>query len=126
MKPRAIVISSAFAAAVALLAFEKESQAQLVIKNPNDHPAYRAELEPHGDISFWHRYYGYRYYGRYAAVGDPEFGAGFRASIELGDPAFIPKLNNTVAISFGFDVTNCLYCPRGYGFTIWTPITMQW
>jgi len=126
MKVHATVASSVLAV-VAFASMEAESQAAVVIKNPNDHPAYRAELEPHGNIVFWHRYYGYRYRGyRYAGVGDPEFGAGFRASIELGDPAFIPKLNNTVAISFGADITNCRFCPRGYGFTIWTPITMQW
>ena len=95
----------------------------MVIKNPNDHPDYRVELEPHGNVILWHRYYHSRYRA-YRGIGDPEFGAGFRASIELADPAFIPKLNNTVAISFGADITNCQRCYDD--FTLWVPVAMQW
>ena len=124
MKARAIVGSSVLAV-VALLASAEEAQAALVIKNPNDHPQYRVELEPHGNLVLWRRYYSSRYRGRsFHGVGDPEVGAGFRASIELADPAFIPKLNNTVAISFGLDVTNCQYCYKD--FSLFLPVTMQW
>ena len=125
MNVRATIAGSVLALA-AVISYESEAAAQLIVKNPNDHPQYRVELEPHGDLSPWHRYYGYHYGRRYGDFGDPEFGGGFRASIELADPAFIPKLNNTVAISFGFDVTNCRFCPRSYGFSLFTPVTMQW
>jgi hypothetical protein len=89
------------------------ARADLVIKHPNDHPDYRVELEPHGTLTIFHTDFGGTRapdYYRYGAFGTPEFGAGFRASIELVDPGFIPKLNNTFGITFGFDVTNCRYC----------------
>jgi hypothetical protein len=114
-------------AAAGVTAVSLEAEARTVIKNPNEHPDYRVELEPHGNVILWHRYYGYGRSlrgSRYDAFGSPEFGAGLRATIELGDPAFIPKLNNTVGITFGFDVTNCLYCRED--FEIWTPIGLQW
>jgi hypothetical protein len=125
MKALTVFTSSALAAA-ALVALAPEAAAS--IKNPNDHPDYRVELEPHGTAIFWrYRYAGYYHRGRGARYfGDPEFGAGFRASIELADPAFIPKLNNTVAISFGVDLTNCRFCDVRYDFWIWTPVTLQW
>ncbi|WP_437732917.1 hypothetical protein [Sorangium sp. So ce1335] len=122
MKALPSLVSVALAGAT-LLTLAPEAQAN--IKNPNDHPDYVAELEPHGNFVFLHRDYGLRRYrGRYAGVGDPELGLGFRATIELADPAFIPRLNNTVGISFGLDITNCTYCYRDY--TIWSPVTMQW
>ncbi|WP_437569518.1 hypothetical protein [Sorangium sp. So ce542] len=123
MKALPSLVSVALAS-VTLLTLAPEAQAN--IKNPNDHPDYVAELEPHANFVFLHRDYGLRRYGRryYDDFGDPEFGLGFRATIELADPAFIPRLNNTVGISFGLDFTNCTYCRRD--FTIWSPVTMQW
>lgn len=111
------------AGAVAFLS-APEAHADSVIKQPNRHPVYRAELEPHVNILPWHRNYGgYRGNG----FGDVEFGGGFRASIEIADPAFIPKINNTVAITFGVDFTNnnCgRYC--GHSFSFWSPVALQW
>lgn len=123
MKALPSLVSVALAGA-AFVALAPEAQAN--IKNPNDHPDYVAELEPHGNLVLFHRDYGLRGLRRnyYSGFGDPEFGVGFRATIELGDPAFIPRLNNTVGISFGLDITNCLYCYDD--FTLWTPVTMQW
>ncbi|AUX26622.1 hypothetical protein SOCEGT47_071920 [Sorangium cellulosum] len=121
MKALPSLVSVALAGAT-LLALAPEAQAN--IKNPNDHPDYFAELEPHGNFVFWRRDYGLRNYRRYRDFGDPEFGVGFRATIELADPAFIPRLNNTVGISFGLDLTNCRYCYDD--FTLWSPVTMQW
>lgn len=123
MKALTLLVSTAIASA-SLLALVPEAAAS--IKNPNDHPDYRAELEPHATFI---GYRAYRYGGaprgsRYKYFGDPEIGAGFRATIELGDPAFIPKINNTVGISFGVDFTNCQYCRRD--FWIWMPVTLQW
>ncbi|AUX47923.1 hypothetical protein SOCE26_094490 [Sorangium cellulosum] len=108
-------------AGVALVALAPEAQAN--IKNPHDHPDYTAELEPHGNLAFWRRDYGLRGYRRYRDF-DTEFGVGFRATIELGDPAFVPKINNTVGISFGVDITNCRYCYDD--FTLISPVTLQW
>lgn len=121
MKALPSLVSVALAGAT-LLALAPEAQAN--IKNPNAHPDYVAELEPHANFVFWRRDYGLRNYRRYRNFGDPEFGVGFRATIELADPAFIPRLNNTVGISFGLDLTNCRWCRDD--FTLWTPVTMQW
>ena len=123
MNTRMFLVAGMAAGAIALL-LAPEAHAETVIKQPNAHPAYRAELEPHLDILPWHRNYGYGYGRGYNGVGDVEFGAGFRASIEIADPAFIPKLNNTVAISFGIDFSNCRYCRQDFSF--WSPIELQW
>jgi len=125
MKTRTIsrFLAAGFVAAGALVAFTPEAHAvNWVIKNPSDHPAYRAELEPHANfILFRRRYGGGRYYN------GAEFGGGFRASIELADPMFVKKINNTIAITFGVDVTNCRYC-RDYrdNYLIWSPVALQW
>jgi hypothetical protein len=126
MNVRATVASSVLAV-FALVSYGSQAEAQTVIKNPGDHPRYRAELEPHGTLSIWSRYYGGRYYrGRFGnGVGDPEGGVGFRAAIKIVDPGFIPKINDTVAISFGVDITNCNGCAR-YDFSIWSPVALNW
>jgi hypothetical protein len=107
-----------------LLAASRAKADDLVIKEPNAHPDYKVELEPHGDIILF----------RYAGAGndlyrgrglEPEFGAGFRATIELGH-GFIPKLNNTFGISFGIDATNCRFCQNNVDFRVFTPVTLQW
>jgi hypothetical protein len=124
MRAHTILVSGLLAAS-AFFAFASGAEARPVIKNPNDHPDYRAELEPHATFIFWHARY-HKYSKAYRGFGDPEFGAGFRASIELADPAFIPKINNTVAITFGVDITNfnCRGCRND--FYIWSPIGVQW
>ena len=124
MRAHTILVSGLLAAS-AFFAFASSAEARPVIKNPNDHPDYRAELEPHATFIFWHARY-HKYAKAYRGFGDPEFGAGFRASIELADPAFIPKINNTVAITFGVDITNfnCRGCRND--FYIWSPIGVQW
>ncbi len=119
-----ILVAGATAGAIALL-FAPEAHAESVIKQPNRHPVYRAELEPHIDILPWHRNYG----GRFGnGLGDVEFGAGFRASIEIADPAFISKINNTVAITFGVDFTNnnCGHFSCNRSFSFWSPVALQW
>lgn len=122
MRSNTLVVS-AVVAVTSWLGWSSTAAAQVVIKNPNAHPEYRAELEPHGNLILWHRYY-HRRYRVYRDFGDPEAGAGFRATIELGDPAFIPKLNNTVGITFGIDLTSCRYCRDDV--TLWFPVGLQW
>src|SRR4051812_38970038 len=108
MNKRTLLAAALAAGAIALplTLITSEARADLVIKQPDRHPQYRVELEPHLNLQLWHRDYGF---GHYKGFSDTEFGAGFRASIEIADPAFIPKLNNTVAITFGVDFTNCHY-----------------
>jgi hypothetical protein len=126
MAARKILVTG-FLATASLLALASEAEARPTIKNPNDHPEYRAELEPHANFILWHgSHYGRGRYGKYRGFGDPEFGGGFRATIEIADPAFIPKINNTVGITFGIDFTNCRYCDRRQDFTVWNPVGLQW
>jgi hypothetical protein len=122
MRSSTLVVASAFALS-AWLGWSGVAEARTVIKNPNEHPDYRAELEPHGNLILWHRYY-HRRYRAYNDFGDPEGGLGFRATIELGDPAFVPQINNTVGITFGIDVTSCRYCSDDV--TLWFPVGLQW
>src|SRR5678816_2973995 len=125
MRVRTIAVSSLVAAAA--LTTTAWANAQLVIKNPHDHPDYRVELEPHLHMVPWHWGYHGRYYAyRNTVFGYPEFGGGFYVAIELADPAFIPKLNNTVGILFGVDFTNCRYCYRNEDFRLYTPAALQW
>ncbi len=122
MKALTILASTAVAAAT-LVALAPEAAAS--IKDPNDHPQYRAELEPHFTTTlFRYKYAGINRGRKFRTFGDPEWGAGFRASIEIGDPMFIPKINNTIAITFGGDITDCYYCYRDYW--IWSPVALQW
>jgi hypothetical protein len=117
-----LFISAAFAAG-ALVAAAPEAQAvDWIIKNPGSHPGKSVELEPHANIIAFRRNYG----GRYGSRGyGAEFGGGFRASIELADPMFIKSINNSIAISFGIDVTHCRYCFRDE-FLLWSPVALQW
>jgi len=119
------LLAAGFVAASAFVAYTPEAGAvDWVIKSPSQHPDYRAELEPHANIILY-RFRGYGG-GRYRTFGDPELGGGFRASIELGDPLFIPKINNTIAITFGLDVTQCRFCSYRENYSIWSPVALQW
>lgn len=121
---RVVTWSTALAAAVtALVAPAGEASAQ-TIKTPNGHPAYRAELEPHLTLAMFNRGL-WRYGSGRRGWGDPGVGAGFRASIEIADPAFIKKLNNTVAITFGADLTTCDWCYRDNA-QLYLPVGLQW
>lgn len=117
---------SGFLAFSAFATVASVAEARPTIKNPNDHPDYRAELEPHGNFIFWHGRYGRSFDRRYNGFGDPEIGGGFRATIEVADPAFIPKINNTVGVTFGIDLTNCYYCYGNKKFAVYNPVGLQW
>lgn len=122
---RALSALTGTVVAASALLLSQEASAQLIIKNPSDHPDFRAELEPHGVLVPWGDSFGYsnRYgYNRYAFAG----GIGFRATIKVADPV-IPRLNNTIGVTFGLDFTNCSYCYYGQEqFSFWTPVGAQW
>ena len=121
MRHRLLLVSALSLLGAIALPLRAEA-ADWIIKNPNDHQSGSVELEPHANFIFWHRNYGG---GRgYKGTGDLEFGAGFRATIEIVDPGFVPKINDTVGITFGLDVTNCRYCTKD--FTLWTPVGLNW
>jgi hypothetical protein len=123
MRALATLAGAVVAASTLLLA--QEANAQLIIRNPGDHPDFRAELEPHGLLVPWGDSFGYgHYYGRYDYAAAA--GIGFRATIKVADPV-IPRLNNTIGVTFGLDFTNCGYCYYGKEqFSFWTPVGAQW
>lgn len=110
------------------------ASAQLIIRNPGDHPDYRVEIEPHGTVGLFHRNFGgFDGNNLNNGFGNPDIGAGFRVSVEIADPV-IPRLNNTIALSFGLDLTNCSnYCYNNnnrlssYGTQFYAPEAgVQW
>lgn len=122
MKTPAAFYAGACAIA-AILTFAPRADAQMIIKNPKDHPPYVAELEPHLDVLPWGTPIGYRRYGGYYGRSGVELGGGFRATIKIADPV-IPTLNNSIGITFGLDVSNCHFCSRDW--SLWTPVGANW
>lgn len=121
-RTKKLAFSAGFAVAALVASTPDALAVDWVIKSPSAHPTYRAELEPHLNILLYRAsYFGrgtYRRSSRFAEVG-----GGFRASIEIGDPLFIPKINNTIAISFGLDTNSCRYCRYA---ELWSPVALQW
>lgn len=89
------------------------------IQRAGDHVHYGAEIEPHLVLQ-WANERGY----------DEGFGFGARASIVLIDNGPLPMLNNTLAVSFGLDLT--FFDDDLYGtldrdaVQIWLPVAAQW
>ena len=86
-----------------------------IIKQPDQHPSYIAELDVHGLFAYWG---GPFLLGRYGTVG---FGPGFRASFNILKNGFLPNVNDSVAIGVGaelvFDIDNTV--------RLVTPIVLQ-
>lgn len=123
-------LSAASAASVAAVALAclapSDARAETIIKVPGDHPHYSLELEPQAVLGWGHLYRG------------GGFGVGARFSIPVMHNGFIKTINNSVAISFGFDwlrYGGCYYYDVrgrdrfGYGcgasYLIF-PVAMQW
>src|SRR5687768_12541502 len=103
-------IGSLIAATLAtVLAASTPPQAELIIKNPGDHPDYVFEVEPHALLG---------YAGPFEK-GKSDFGAGFRGTLILLNNGFIPSINNSVGIGFGADI----FFKHG---TFFIPVVMQW
>lgn len=107
----------ALASATTLMPSASSAQ-ESTIKTPGDHPQYAVEIEPH--VLFgWDSLF----------PGD-SFGIGARFSIPLVDRAFVPKINDTVAITFGADLMHfdgCyvagLSCSANF---LLLPVALQW
>ncbi len=104
------------------------SVASAQIKRPGAHVRYSAELEPHGVIQ-WDGPRGF----------DEGLGLGFRASIPIFHNGPIAKINNNMAIGFGFDWSFFSDpCNRNYyndvivvgadcsASDLWLPVVLQW
>lgn len=104
------------------------SVANAQIKRPGAHLHYDVELEPQGVIQ-WDGPSGF----------DEGFGFGFRAAIPLFHNGPIPKINNNMAIGFGFHwaffddpcTSRYFYDVRVFGpdcsaNDLWFPVVAQW
>jgi hypothetical protein len=98
--------------------FAPFARADDTIKTPGDHPTYPVEIEPH--VLFgWDSLF----------PGD-SYGLGARLSIPIVDRGFVPKINDTVAISFGADLLHFDGCfvthySCSANFLLF-PVAMQW
>jgi hypothetical protein len=75
-----------------------------IVKDPDRHPHYVFEAEPHFLL---------------APLGAPPLlpGVGFRGTVVLAQEGFIDKINDSVGLGFGVDYTRD---------NTWIPIVMQW
>jgi hypothetical protein len=109
---------------VALAAVPRSARADDTIRRRGDHPHYHVEVEPHLSLGFG---------GIDGNYGD-SVGFGFVPGVRIGIPVvengFIPSINNSVAVSFGFDAVYYPDCWRGdANCSAWFlefPATMQW
>jgi hypothetical protein len=108
---------------LALLLFSTAASAQ--IKRPGAHVNYSAEIEPQGVIQ-WD-----------GPGNDEGIGLGFRASIPLFHNGPISKINNNMAIGFGFHWAYFDDACRNWngviyvgvdcsGSELWFPVVLQW
>jgi hypothetical protein len=130
---RLLSLASALPALLAASAWHGVAHADtLVIKNPGDHPRYVFEAEPHVVLGFIEPP------GYASGTG---FGLGFRGSIPLVRNGFVPSINNSVAIGFGFDFVHYGrgdYCADGRPLPtcdrvrsnsfneLYFPVVLQW
>jgi hypothetical protein len=110
----------AFTAVLAPLLVASSARAEeSVLKQPDQHPSYFAELDVHGLFAYWGTNVGPFALGRYGTAG---LGPGVRASFNILKDGFIPKLNDSVAIGVGGDLV--------FGFDgtvrLVTPVVLQW
>ncbi len=81
---------------------------QSLIGHPGQHVAYSFELEPELILVF-------------DRPLDDGPGAGIRGSLPLLDRAFVPSINDSIALTFGFDKD-----PLFKGDVFYVPVGMQW
>jgi hypothetical protein len=117
-------VTIASASGLALLLAAGTAHADDTIKRPGDHPHYHVEVEPHLSLG-WGGIDGF--YGNDVGLG---FVPGIRIGIPIVENGFIPTINNSIAISFGFDALYYGGCWNGLGnCSAWYlefPATMQW
>ena len=99
------------------------ARADDTIKRPGDHPHYHLEIEPHVALGW----------GGFNGVYTNSLGLGViggRIGIPIVENGFVPSINNSVAISFGFDAVYYTGCWDGFGnCSAWYlefPATLQW
>jgi hypothetical protein len=100
------------------------ARAEAIIKQPNHHPSYSVELEPHLLLG-WGFHLGRNDFLPTEVHLDGPFGVGpgLRASIPLMDNGFISSINDNVAIGFGADFAYYDFASAG---VLWVPVVLQW
>jgi hypothetical protein len=97
--------------------------AETIISQPGNHPRYSVELEPHLVLGWANIDTNDPFPNRVNINDSAGIGPGLRVSIPLVDNGFVKKINNDVALGFGFDWAH-------YGTAdanvLWLPIVMQW
>jgi hypothetical protein len=101
MKLQNAVFAFGLCASVGLLG-EVAHAEQNIVRDPDRHPHYVFEAEPHFLL---------------APIDGPAPGAGFRGTIVLAQDGFIDSINDSVGLGFGVDWTRD---------NTWVPIVMQW
>jgi len=110
------VCFTAGAAMVVLASQVASAREEPIIKQPDQHPDYFAELEVHGVVAYGA---GPLALGRYDLIG---FGPGFHANFRVLKNGFIPNLNNSVAVGVGAE----LVFDTAGDVRFVTPIVLQW
>jgi len=111
--------------ALGVMTHQKCAIARSVIKEPGAHPHYAFELEPHLVLDW-------------AGVPGPHddgLGVGLRASVPLFHNGPIDRINNNMAITFGFDFTRATHACAPPRTVYWgdcridsyfLPVALQW
>jgi len=118
MRKANVGVVMACAVVGSLLAHRVARAEELIIKQPEQHPDYVAEIEPHGIFIFGVTV-GRLYPGQTATIG---FGPGVRANFRLLKNGFIPSLNNSIAVGIGAELSFDTYG----NVRLITPVVMQW
>lgn len=115
---RAAFVACVVTALAVMVFLPRTAHADDTIKHPGDHPMYSVEAEPHVLLG-WDNVY--------AAGG---YGLGARFSIPVVKNGFVQSINNSVAVSFGLDITHydgCTFAGLGCSATyFYFPVAMQW
>ncbi len=108
---------AALAAAVFTISAPAFARDESILRQPDQHPDYVAELDVHGVVAYSGA--GPGWLGRQGYIG---FGPGLIANIRILKNGFLPKVNNNVAIGIGaglvFDTDGSV--------RLITPVVLQW
>ena len=130
MRSNAVRFVPAIAVAAGAMFGSSAVHAESIIKRPGAHPIYDVEIEPHA-VFQWDNRWG----------NDDGIGPGVRVNVNLTHDGFIAKVNDSVALGFGLDVTfGDNDCGWFYAFgdprfrddfrctatEVWFPVVMQW
>jgi hypothetical protein len=105
----------------------------MIIRNAGDHSRYRFEAEPHLLLGL---------VNPPGPANGTGFGVGFRGTVVVLDNGFVPTINNSIGVGFGFDWVHygggrqtCGVDPGPSGVPVctsesvsefWIPVVMQW